>query len=521
MVYAVAMRTIKNFERALGRKALWSPMMDPGTFRDDYYIQRLRIYPHAFRDRNAYYNPEKKALLFGYFPVQAVRPGELYPDGIAFTCLSHDIVAHETTHALLDGMHRNLTAEGSIDDLAFHEAFADIVALFQHFSLPDVLKAEIVRSRGYLNIADRLAEIGQEFGKAIGLHGALRKYINRKPDASLIDKTTEPHDRGSILVAAVFSSFLSIYTRRTEDLFRIATEGTGVLRPGAIHPDLVDRLADEARTAAQHVLTMCIRALDFCPPVDIDFGDYLRAIITADYEVAREDELQYRIAFVESFGKWGIYPRGMQTLASETLRWRGLQFSSESQAILGGALQSARRFTEEFHYLKYSRSFPDDMPLRERLFQFSRDWRRKLHKLLKARIENAAERKRLRLGADLGLDFSTGRERFEVHSLRMAEKIGPDDEVNCHLILQILQHRDEAADGNPFRFSGGATLIVDERSLEVKYSIWKSIRSKTRLDKAKAALTGSQGLRPVYLSATPFAGMGERFAILHKCGDNL
>ncbi len=30
------------------------------------------------------------------------------------------------------------------------------------------------------------------------------------------------------------------------------------------------------------MLNTCIRALDYCPPVDITFGDYLRAIITAE-----------------------------------------------------------------------------------------------------------------------------------------------------------------------------------------------------------------------------------------------
>lgn len=60
-------------------------------------------------------------------------------------------------------------------------------------------------------------------------------------------------------------------------------------------------LSDEARKTAQQVLTMCIRALDCLPPIDFTFGDYLRAIITTDYEVAPQDELGYRVAFVESF----------------------------------------------------------------------------------------------------------------------------------------------------------------------------------------------------------------------------
>jgi hypothetical protein len=53
---------------------------------------------------NAYYSPDKIALLFGYFPGERGDGGGR--GGLVFTCLSHDIVAHETTHALLDGLHR-------------------------------------------------------------------------------------------------------------------------------------------------------------------------------------------------------------------------------------------------------------------------------------------------------------------------------------------------------------------------------------------------------------------------------
>ena len=63
----------------------------------------------------------------------------------------------------------------------------------------------------------------------------------------MLERTPEPHDRGAILVAAVFGAFTKVYQARTRDLFRIATEGTGVLREGDIHPDLVNRLAEEAQ----------------------------------------------------------------------------------------------------------------------------------------------------------------------------------------------------------------------------------------------------------------------------------
>src|SRR5262249_16330940 len=73
---------------------------------------------------------------------------------------------------------------------------------------------------------------------------------------------------------------------------------------------------------ALHVLSMCVRALDFCPPVDITFGDYLRAIITADHEMVREDPFNYRLAFIDAFRRRGIYPKGIKTLSEESLRHR-------------------------------------------------------------------------------------------------------------------------------------------------------------------------------------------------------
>ena len=104
------MATIEHFERALGRVALWtsrqvSPENSPrGTWQNQ-FVRRLRIYPHALRDRNASCGPDKKALLFGYFPVGASRMAATRRALLVFTCLSHDIIAHETTHALLDGVH--------------------------------------------------------------------------------------------------------------------------------------------------------------------------------------------------------------------------------------------------------------------------------------------------------------------------------------------------------------------------------------------------------------------------------
>ena len=59
----------------------------------------------------------------------------------------------------------------------------------------------------------------------------------------------------------------------------------------------------EASKVAGQMLNICIRALDYCPPVDIMFGEYLRALITADFDLVPNDRLGYRIAFIEAFRK--------------------------------------------------------------------------------------------------------------------------------------------------------------------------------------------------------------------------
>jgi len=63
---------------------------------------------------------------------------------------------------------------------------------------------------------------------------------------------------------------------------RIASRRHGCCLRERCTPTWSTGLALEAARAAQHVLNMCIRALDYCPPVALTFGDYLRALITAD-----------------------------------------------------------------------------------------------------------------------------------------------------------------------------------------------------------------------------------------------
>jgi hypothetical protein len=512
MVYAVAMRTIKSFERALGRPAFWAPGPGDHEWDDSRYVRRLRLYPHAFRDANAYYSPTKVAVLFGYFPASADST-EHVPGGTVFTCLSQDIVAHETTHALLDGMHRDYRAPSNPDVLAFHEAFADLVALFQHFTLPEIVRHQILQTRGDLRTESLLGQLAWEFGRATGMRGALRSAIGRpnattgewEPapvDPTAYQRTEEPHARGSILVSAVFDAFVSIYESRIADLLRLATAGSGVLPAGAISMDLADRLSAEAVKSASHVLTMCVRALDFTAPVDVTFGEYLRALITADADLVPTDEHKYRVAFVEAFRRRGIFPEEVRSLSIESLLWRPPEANPPyCKPTLGDVLSDLRRFGLDCLYTDN----------REELFYRARNARAALHELLLDHfrsVEGERDARVLRL-------VNPAARPFEVHSLRVAQRVAPNGRTLPQMIIEITQKDEEAA------FEGGCTLVVDLQTFDVRYCIYKDLASQERRAR-HAAFKQSYGfgaLWSTYFTAGDQDAIREPFALLHRVGN--
>lgn len=529
MVYAVAMRTVESFERALGRPVLWRARPVPNRPHDDsQYVPRLTIRPHALRQANAFYSPQHVALEFGYFEAGTDAPGEVMPGSRVFTCLSHDIIAHETTHAVLDGIYPRYNEPSNPDVLAFHEAFADIVALMQHFTIPEILEHEIARTRGDLEAESVLGSLAVQFGRATGGRGALRDAIGRieggtwtriVPDPAELGRRVTPHARGAILVAAIFDAFLAIYRTRTADLLRLATGGSGRLPLGAIHPDLVRRLAEEASKSATHVLNICIRALDYLPPVDVTFFEYLRAMITADGDLVPDDRYQYRVAFVEAFRRRGIYPADLgsdvdtpRTLAPDTLRWMGLD---------AFALQPRTRTRIERHYAEMIgglRAYAERCLYerdRQVLFETRREHRRTLHRQLKAAFSASKE-----FATWLGIDPARG--VFEVHELRTALRSRPDGTQAPTMVVALTQQAVLAADaasGTPaYLFRGGATLVVDLVEGVVRYAIRKRFASPER--RARTAELARQAAADPLLGLLYAMDRKEPFAALHALGED-
>ncbi len=526
MVYAVAIKTIEHFERALGRPVQWRPKPNPAHPENNpAFVRQLAMRPHALRQPNAYYSTAEGAVKFGYFEAAIGDPGAQVPETRVYTCLSHDIIAHETTHAILDGMQQRFSEPTNPDVLALHEAFADIVALFQHFTIGEILEREIARTRGDLEAESILGRLAVQFGEATGGRGALRDAIGTmkdgrwtriEPDPNALVSLHTPHARGAVLVAAVFDAFIAIYKTRTADLLRLYTRGTGELRAGAIHPDLVKRLADEASKSASHVLNMCIRAVDYVPPVDVTFFEYLRGLITADSDVVRDDKLNYRVAFVEAFRRRGIYPVNLaaatddtlRTISVDTLRWSGFNLGKlpkkAAAELQSTVLDGLKKYADQCFYLSD----------REELFKVTRDQRKALQKQLRSIFRSEPS-----FAKELGVDDPSA---FEVHDLRRAMRTSPDGQHTPQLIVALTQETTipaNEAEGTPeFTFRGGSTLVIDLAKREIKYRIVKNIGSRDRRTRAAAFAkdVASDPLRALFLGAD----RSEPFAVLHSLAED-
>jgi hypothetical protein len=482
MVYAVMTDTIQQFEAALGRKIHWrrqdrdenSPL---GALPGDIYT--LNVYPHAMVSANAFYSPKAHGILFGYFRAEE-KPGRNLPSQIVFTCLSHDVIVHETTHAIIDGIRTYFTEWTNPDVPAFHEGFADVVALLRHFSHREVLLDTIQGTGGFIyrylltpdapmslmgqnsgvnandseasggdgSSASVAAEIGQsnplvylaqQFGEATGKGRGLRSALGTRPNCEDIKKFTEPHRRGSILVAAIFDAFFSIYVRRTADLFRIYRAGGG--RLSDIPEPLAERLAAEAVRTADEFFKLCVRSLDYCPPVDITYGDFLRALITTERDLHPSDKIGVRDSLIQAFRRRGIFAENASFFSEGAIAW-------PTAEELGLAPVPGLDFGDPNGLTKTQKKQNGDA--------------------LRAYANEPANKSKL--GFDGKLDV-------RVPSFHPLFRIVPDGSLRTDMIVEMAQKREarfKKSSGSPgsrlgsFPLRGGATVILTKPTVDQK-----------------------------------------------------
>ena len=470
MCYAVAASVYERFRAALGRDV---PLGLRQTGTGWHGGRGLRIRPFGIAEPQAYFDRDSAELRFGFFP--ALEPARGYsPRSIVYTCLSHDVLVHELTHAFLDAVRPNLMLPTDRDVLAFHEAFADLVAVFQRFGYAELVLAEIVATGGRIEKAEWLVGLAESFSRTAGIGGTLRRIDG---DDTYDTAPDEPHARGTVLVQAVFGAFRSVLKERSGRIIAIATGGSGVLPPGRLSTPLAKALADATQRTASQFLSMMIRAIDYCPPFAITFGDFLRAVLTADAALVADDDLGYRRAWIESFSAHHIYPvdgdgvsEGLH-LTQDALVWTpvpplapvtGLSFAST-------AFRGDPACPPPAHELEtQARAIADHIGADE-------DFRRTIRLF----------------GAD-----ETPHDGFapaEVISIRSLRRVGPDGQLLFQAVAEVMRDAGPDPDTGAPRLAG-ATILFDAEGRPT-HVIAKPIDDPLRMRREQAYISGPLGAR--------------------------
>lgn len=479
MVYAVCSLTYSVFKRALGREIAWAT--EPSSEGP----LRLTIRPFV-RGANAGYSREGGGVTFGVFRANRRAAGFTIPGGLISTALSHDVIAHETTHALLDGLRSSFMEPTNVDVPAFHEGFSDLVALFLHFTYSDVVEQAIRDSRGSLASGSLLSDVAREFGYARSRNGkanALRSGVDVAGVAAFdsdiapseggtptqYHSALDPHALGSVLVSAVFEAFVTIVRRKCERLFRIAGLDPRAIGQAALSEALVKAVAQEASDVAGQFLNVCIRAIDYCPPTDIELGEYLRAMITGDGDIERTDKWGFREALMRSFRRRGIFPDHVHFMAEDAVRWQPPRQDLKIPELAFRRL----RFGDE-------PGQPSDV----------KELERQAH-ALGALVTNPAH------AGSFQLLPLTGRRPKGivqvspaiVQSVRVTRRVAPDGGIAFDLVGEVTQSCTVQRSGVMFDMNGGCTVIVDPEG-KIRYSIYKRLDSENRRARQQAAMRG-------------------------------
>ncbi|MBI3820859.1 MAG: hypothetical protein HY286_19380 [Planctomycetes bacterium] len=257
--FSIVTMTRLMVQRALGANVQWQ-------WNTGGNVDPINVFPHAGVTMNAFYQRSTKSLRFFYFN----KPGAPAPAPIIYTCRSLDIVAHETGHAVLDGLKPHWIEGSSTPQTgALHESFGDLTAIFVALSQMDQVEGIIAQTKGNLHDKNFLSDLAEEFGLALGRPNGLRNADN---DLKLSQVTTEVHDLSQVFTGGIYDVLADIYA----------------FERNASKADLAKTLYD----TAQYLCSLLLRAIKAAPASNASFADVVNQMLI----VANADgkPVQYR-----------------------------------------------------------------------------------------------------------------------------------------------------------------------------------------------------------------------------------
>ncbi len=319
-VFGTVLSTMYMFEEsdALGRKLVWG-----------FGGPQLLVIPRAGKRANAFYQRASRSLQFFFFP-NPQQEGDT-----VFTSLSRDIVAHETGHAILDGIAPGLYNAITPQSLALHEGVADLTAALMAFRSHSLRRAVLDKTGGSIEDAGAFGSIGEEFGLARYNLGYLRDLRN---DLGMEDVDHgSPHELSQVVSGALYHVMEQLHNAWWQ---RFSPDG---------QPLEFSVSGKALGVAADQFKRMIFRALDYLPPGEVSFADYGRAILAAD-QASHPDDGEVRRWIRSEWVRRGMVPNDRalrvrtdyahQALEGVNLKeliesdWAAYQFANENRRLL-------------------------------------------------------------------------------------------------------------------------------------------------------------------------------------------
>lgn len=147
--FAATAQTIEIFEGAYGESLPWA-------FRG----AQLEVNGDKGEMLNAYYSRNEGSINF-FHSFDSTFNRNVYSGD------SGEVVAHETGHAILDGLRPSYLRTFSPDPGGFHESFGDVLAMLVSLKSERVLDKVIEQTGGDLSRPNVAAHLGEELGMAI------------------------------------------------------------------------------------------------------------------------------------------------------------------------------------------------------------------------------------------------------------------------------------------------------------------------------------------------------------------
>jgi hypothetical protein len=234
--FAIVRMVLTLFER------LESPAQVPWQWNTGGNTDPLDVFPHAGVTQNAFYSRNLKALKFFFFDSGT-------PPETIFTCRSLDITAHETGHAILDGLQPGWIGSSNLPQPGgLHESFGDLTAIFLALSQLDQAEAIIAQTKANLHAKNFLADLAEQFGLALGQTNGLRNADN---DLKLSQVSNEVHELSKVFTGGIYDVLADIFAFERKPA--VEDEAFTLYRVGRyVHGLVVRAIADSPGTNASY-----------------------------------------------------------------------------------------------------------------------------------------------------------------------------------------------------------------------------------------------------------------------------